>query len=256
MTRPRAAGAAFAVALALAASAALAPAAARAGPPYATDDPDPVELHHWEVYLAGTATHDEGGWSGSAPQVEVNYGAAPGLQLHAILPLAFSAPPGGSVRFGPGDVELGMKLRLVEERPEGPVPMVGTFPLVEIPSGDANAGLGTGGTRVFVPLWLQKSFGPWLAYGGGGYWFDHGPGRRNSWFTGAHLERRVVERLSVGAEVYHQSADEIGGAGETRADLGAVLDLSDVHHLMASAGSRLGTPSFQAYVAYQATFGR
>ena len=23
-----------------------------AGPPFVTDDPEPVELHHWEVYLA------------------------------------------------------------------------------------------------------------------------------------------------------------------------------------------------------------
>ena len=63
-----------------------------AGPPFITDDPEPVPLHHWEIYLASQAAHDAGGWSGTSPHVEVNYGALPNLQLHLIAPIAFSAP--------------------------------------------------------------------------------------------------------------------------------------------------------------------
>src|SRR5215467_4987073 len=45
-----------------------------AGPPYTTDDPEPVEYQHWEVYLASQAEHDKGGWSGKSHHLEVNYG--------------------------------------------------------------------------------------------------------------------------------------------------------------------------------------
>jgi hypothetical protein len=42
-----------------------------------------------------------------------------------------------------------------------------------VPTGNAERGLGTGHTHGFMPLWLQKSFGKWLTYGGG-YWINPG----------------------------------------------------------------------------------
>lgn len=42
----------------------LLPAAATVGPPYITDDPVPVELHHWEVYLASQRNYGPGGADG------------------------------------------------------------------------------------------------------------------------------------------------------------------------------------------------
>jgi hypothetical protein len=32
-----------------------------AGPPYVTDDPEPVEYRHWEVYLASQSFHGSAG---------------------------------------------------------------------------------------------------------------------------------------------------------------------------------------------------
>ena len=64
-----------------------------AGPPFATDDPEPVEYEHWEVYLASRLFHDKSGWSGTSPELEVNYGTIPNLQLHLIAPVSFVAPP-------------------------------------------------------------------------------------------------------------------------------------------------------------------
>jgi hypothetical protein len=116
------------------------PAEAKAGPPYVTDDPEPVAHLHWELYLA---THHEltsDGATGTAPHVEINFGAAPNLQLHLIAPLAYSRPSGGPATYGPGDVELGAKLRLIQESKR--IPMVGTFPLLELPVGSEARGLG------------------------------------------------------------------------------------------------------------------
>ncbi len=228
---------------------------ATAGPPYTTDDPEPVELHHWEIYLASQDFFSAGGaWSGALPMVEVNFGALPQVQLHLIAPLAYDRAPGGPMTCGYGDTELGVKWRFVQEGDW--VPMIGTFPLVELPTGNLSRGLGTGSTRLFVPLWLQKSFGAWTTYGGGGYWVNPGSGNRNYWFFGWQGQCRLGEAVTVGAEIFHTSAAEVGGGGETRFNAGVVTDLSDVHHLLFSAGTRLGAPfGGQLYVAYQVTFG-
>jgi len=60
--------------------------AALAGPPFVTDDPEPVELHHWEIYLATQQYHNADGWSGTSPHLEINYGVLPDVQLHIIAP--------------------------------------------------------------------------------------------------------------------------------------------------------------------------
>src|SRR5690348_1244140 len=54
-----------------------------AGPPFRTDDPEPVPWRHWEVYIASTGFYSRllGGFS-TLPHVEVNYGPVPGVQLH------------------------------------------------------------------------------------------------------------------------------------------------------------------------------
>jgi hypothetical protein len=235
--------------------AALLPGPASAGPPYTTDDPEPVELHHWEVYLASQNYFATGGaWAGTLPMVEVNYGPLANVHLHVIAPLAYDHGIGGPTNYGFGDTELGVKWRFIQE--DGWVPMVGTFPLVELPTGSAERGLGTGYTRVFVNLWLQKSFGPWTTYGGGGYWVNPGDGNRNYWFFGWQGQRRLGEVVTVGAEVFYASASEVGGSGETRFNVGLVADMSDLQHVLFSAGTRFGTPvGGQFYVAYQLTFG-
>ncbi len=36
-------------------------ATALAGPPYTTDDPEPVEYRHWKLHLASQVGHDKAG---------------------------------------------------------------------------------------------------------------------------------------------------------------------------------------------------
>ena len=98
------------------------PAPLFAGPPYITDDPEPVEYQHWEFYLATQHELTPDGAVGTLPHVEINYGAVPNLQLHLIAPLAYARPSDGGIHYGPGDIELGAKLRFVQE--SGWVPMV------------------------------------------------------------------------------------------------------------------------------------
>ena len=48
-----------------------------AGPPYITDDPEPVEYRHWEIYLASLFFKQPDAWTGTGPHLEVNYGPIP-----------------------------------------------------------------------------------------------------------------------------------------------------------------------------------
>src|SRR5664279_551239 len=225
---------------------------ARAGPPFSTDDPEPVPFRHWEIYLASQSQDSVSGWSGTAPHFEVNYGALPNVQIHLIVPLAYAAPRRGASQFGLGDMEVGAKVRFLQEA-EGR-PQVGTFVILDLPTGSSSRDLGEGNTRVFVPLWIQKSFGAWTTYGGGGYWLNPGTGNRNYLYLGWLLQRKIGDSLAVGVETFHTTASTTENAPETRFNVGAVLDLSETRHILWSAGRGLQGPNrFQTYVAFQLT---
>jgi hypothetical protein len=44
-----------------------------AGPPFLTDDPEPVDYDHWEIIGFSMGTLVQGDAAGSLPGVEVNY---------------------------------------------------------------------------------------------------------------------------------------------------------------------------------------
>jgi hypothetical protein len=47
--------------------------------------------------------------------------------------------------------------------------------------------------QYFLPVWLQKDFGKWTTYGGGGYWINPGAGNKNWWFSGILLQYSFTE---------------------------------------------------------------
>jgi hypothetical protein len=109
---------------------------------------------------------------------------------------------------------------------------------------------------LFLPLWLQKSSGPWTTYGGGGYWINPGAGNRNWGFVGWLVECQLSLKLAIGAEIFHETAKVEGGDSDTGFNVGAIFDFSPTYHLLLSAGHTIQGPSgFQAYVAFQVTFG-
>ena len=71
-----------------------APGTALAGPPFLTDDPEPVEYKHWEIYLASQYKHDRDQESATFPHVEINYGLIPNVQIHLIAPMQYVKPEG------------------------------------------------------------------------------------------------------------------------------------------------------------------
>jgi|NGEPerStandDraft_6_1074524.scaffolds.fasta_scaffold01518_13 hypothetical protein len=227
-----------------------------AGPPYQTDDPEPVELHHGEFYIASQQALTADGRSGSLPHLEFNYGALPNLQLHLLVPYAFNTPEDGPSQRGRGDTELGVKYRFVQESDD--TPMVGIFPLYLAPTGDQGRGLGNGASQFYLPIWLQKSWGPWTSYGGGGYWINHAQGARNSLFLGWQVQRDLSERWTLGAEVFHRTEQVVGQGSISGFNVGGQFNIDEHDHLLFSLGRGLqnaqATDRVSSYLGYQLTF--
>lgn len=130
------------------------PSSARAGPPFITDAPEPVDYRHWEFYIASQYAYNGYVEEGTLPHLEHNYGAVPDLQLHLLIPLAFFHPNGGPTMYGIGDTEAGVKYRFTHE--SDTTPQIGCFPLLHLPTGGSDRGLGAGHVKLFLPIWAQK----------------------------------------------------------------------------------------------------
>jgi hypothetical protein len=238
---------------------ALIPGSAEAGPPFRTDDPEPVETGHYEFYTFMAGTHVIDGTGGVGPAFEFNYGIIPDGQFHIIVPAAFNIPTDGPKSFGYGDTELGFKYRFIQEDKDGWRPMVGIFPMLVLPTGDFDRGLGLGHARLFLPLWLQKSWGDWQTYGGGGYYInqDNMVGDKNYWYAGWQLQRKVAENLTLGGEVYYQTATSIFLKDSAGFNLGGIYDLDEHNHILFSAGrgflNASTTNMYSWYLAWQIT---
>ena len=190
-----------------------------AGPPFQTDDPEPIDFRHYEFYTFATSDGTAVETDTSGPAVEFNWGALPNLHLHAIVPAAAIfpannaglAPAGTGPRaFGVGDIELGIKYRFVQETKHRP--MIGTFTMFEIPTGSPRRGLGEGRTWYKVPLWAQKSFGPWTTYGGAGITVAPAPGYRNYEFAGWLVQRDLGKKLTLGSEIFYHGPEGLATA--------------------------------------------
>lgn len=235
---------------------------ALAGPPFQTDDPDPVAYRHFEAYVFelsdGTVP---GGTTLEVPSFEVNWGVVPNVQLHLVVPVGASfAPKGGAVHYGVGDTELGAKVRLMKESKR--LPEVGIFPFVELPSGSAANGLGVGTTWYRLPLWIQKSWGQakeWTSYGGGGEAVVPQTGYKNYPFAGWLVQRQVNKKLMLGVELFGHGAEGEAATStrsSTMADLGGSYEFKPGFDLLFAAGrSVAGQPETYSYLALYWTWG-
>lgn len=239
-----------------------------AGPPFVTDDPEPVEESHFEINMAAQGSTIHGGGSGNLPNLDVNYGLWQDTQIHVGLYGPYDYGSGQGSHYGYGDTEFGLKYRFVEEDDEGWRPQVALYPSTDLPSGNAREGLGAGHRKIFLPLWLQKSVGDWESFGGGGYWLNQGTDDRDYWFVGWALLRKFSEAWTLGGEIFHQSADlravpapsgnGLSDRASTGFNLGGYYNLDEDDHIIFTFGRGLqaisGTNQFSYYVGYQVVF--
>lgn len=224
------------VAGALVAGACMCVTPAHAGPPFQTDDPDPVDRGHAEINVIGQWLRTAGDRASSLAG-EVNLGCAPDTQCHVAVPLARDQPDGQPARTGLGDAELGVKWRFFQQ--EGDGWSAATYPTVFLPTGDARRGLGNGRAHLLLPLWVQRAAGPWRFDVGAGRLFNRAPGARDSWFTGALAQRAFGERLSVGAEVFRRGAVAVGERASVGMNVGAIVNVAARQVVLLSLGRGL-----------------
>jgi Putative MetA-pathway of phenol degradation len=199
---------------------------ALAGPPYISDDPEPTDYAHFEIYSFNLGTVARGGTTGTTG-VDFNYGAAPDLQLTAMLPAGFSSSA-GSNSFGTSDIELAAKYRFLRQDTFGLD--VSIFPRVFLPSGSNVIGFNS--PAVLLPIWVQKDWGGgWSSFGGGGC-ERGGLGSEDFCLAGAVVTYQLLPKLQIGAEFYHQTADKIGTPATSSLGVGVRYDLSDTYHLL------------------------
>ena len=225
--------------------------AAWAGPPFVTDDPEPVEYKHYETYLASEQTGTIGGHN-TTNLLEVNYGALPDVQVSVSLPYVINTPAGQTTQSGLGDVMVGVKYRFMQETDSRP--MAAIYPSVITASGNASKGLGNGGEQIFLPVWLQKSEGSWHTFGGGGYWINRAPGGASHWYFGLALMNDVTEHLSLGGEGYHATDQKPLDNASNGFNLGGIYTFDKHNRILFSAGRAVvelsSQNSYSTYVAY------
>ena len=222
-----------------------------AGPPFVTDDPEPTDPGHWEIYNFVTASHVPGDTTGHAG-ADINYGAAKDIQLTAVIPVDFDSHRQAQL----GHVELAVKYRFLHQAEGSPAPDVAFFPGMVTPT--TSHPIGADRFSLLLPIWAQKDFGKWSLFGGGGYDINPGLSNRNFWLTGLGLSRALTDRFTLGAEIYRQTADTRGGRVFTALNIGADYKLTDHWSLLASAGPGLQNPrqggQYDLYFALEATY--
>ncbi len=194
-------------------------------------------------YDQGAGRHVE-----TLPRFEINYGVMPNVQLSFATERSWArGSEEGAPRFGTS--ELGLKMRFLPETKYRP--QVAFYPSV-VWSGESTRG---SDTKVFLPLWGQKSWGRSTVYGGGGRWHNPGPLNRDFWFAGVAMLRQVSDTLTLGAEVFHSTAESVDTVSSTGFNVGGLSALGEDHSVLFSIG-RSSTPgSLSAYLAYGISLG-
>lgn len=231
----------------------VAAAPAFAGPPYVTDDPETTDYQHFEIYSFGSGVDTRDGSEGAAG-IDFNYGAGENLQLTAVVPIAYETPHARRTVAGLGNIELAAKYHFLRQDDFGWD--VSIFPRVFLPS--ASSRVGDDHASFLLPLWVEKDWGGWSTFGGGGCALNDGGDGKNYCLAGWAVTRKLTRSLSLGVEAYRQTADERGEKATSGVGVGAVYDLSETFHLMASYGPGIenaaGTDRPSWYAAILTTF--
>jgi hypothetical protein len=206
------------------------PTAAFAGPPYVTDDAEPTDTGHWEIYAYSEGLNAAGATTGEAG-LDLNYGVAKDLQLTMVIPAAYSTDPG---QVGAGQIELAAKYKFLHQSDGSLSPDVAFFPRAFLPT--ASPGLESDRLGLLLPVWAEKDWGDWSLFGGGGWQYNPGPGNHDFCTGGLALTRQVTKPLQLGAEVWAHTRDSTDGRDFVGVNIGADWRLTPHWSLLASGG--------------------
>jgi hypothetical protein len=164
--------------------------------------------------------------------VEINYGPFPNTQFTVSLPINVNGSEGIGTVWAP--IGIGVKYRFIAEDEDGWRPQVAFFPSLSIPVGHTNNGEPV--TQLF-PIWLQKSFGTWTLFGGGGITNNPGPGNYDPINYGIAVQKQVADNLALGVELFGAGTPSVGERPTTAVGMAAIYDFDELWHVVGSVNT-------------------
>lgn len=222
-----------------------------AGPPFLTNNPEPVSYKNTQLILFEFSDKTPTYTNIQAPFLEVDYGLLPQLEVNMTLGIDSNiSQPYHQNGMGFSDIELGMTYRFLQETEY--LPQIGFLPAIFIPTGESYRGLGNGHTYYQLCLWGQKTLRTWTVSFGGGYVYNHAATAFNYWISGLLLQKNVNSALTLGAEIYYQGATYQGIPSTTIANVGGTYNFTTRTALLFSAGHSVkGMQDVVTYVGLQ-----
>jgi hypothetical protein len=142
---------------------------------------------------------------------------------------------------------LGVKYRFIEDDEDGWRPQVAFFPSIAVPVGPANAGAPV---TELLPIWMQKSFGDWTVFGGGGYTNNPGPGNRDFANYGIALQNQVTKDLALGVEFFGAGKGSIGARPTAAVGVAVIYDFNDLWHIVSSVNTGVSNAHDADQISY------
>src|SRR5215475_2436222 len=105
---------------------------AQAGPPFVTEDPEPVPPGGWEINVPVIIERTPGKTEMNAPLFDINYGL-PDVQLKLEFPIEIVQQDRDATTAGAGDLVLGVKWRFLNN--ERSKFQLGIYPQLLLPTG-------------------------------------------------------------------------------------------------------------------------
>jgi hypothetical protein len=215
-----------------------------AGPPYYTDDPEPVGYKHWEYYLSSMHLIQPDLMTGTLPHFELNYGIISNCQFHIELPMNYNLIQNTEFEYGYSNTELGFKYRFFQNNNKSL--QIGTFPIFEIPT--VNNNNFSNNIQVYLPVWVQKSWEKVTTYGGCGYWINPGNNNENWLYFGWEVQYDFSKYFTLGGELFYRTPSTVDSDSFAGINLGGSINFSDKFHFICSIGhSVTKDKSFMAY---------
>ena len=198
---------AFATLVVLACLFAPAHARAQGGPPLLTNDAGTPGAETWEINIAAmpVLTRDEHIYQ--LPQLDINYGVGPRLQLTLEIPYVLATAPGQRHAIGWSNASPGVKWRFIDAKRGW---NVSVFPQLETggAAGNVRKGIADAGTRILLPLEVQKNIGPLELNAEAGYYvpFHEANQGHQERILGFAAGRQFTKKLEIIGEIYNDSA--------------------------------------------------
>jgi hypothetical protein len=169
----------------------------------------------------------------------VNYGWGERIQLKLKPRAVVVGEPGAGAKAGAGNLQLGVKWRFLDQREHGL--SLSVYPQADInpPGNSVERGLVAEGQRFFLPVQVQRTFGPTKVYAEAGYiWRE---GQSDEWALGLAAEHSLHRRFRLVGEL--RAVAQRGFRDHERFfNVGFKWQLHERWTLLVSAGRTLHEP--------------